>query len=164
MAGSATLGGKVGCPDADGDGWADEDDAFPDEPTQHSDTDGDGYGDSATGLMADSCYETPADEIHLVDNQGCAPSERDGDYDGVSDADDVCPNTPELELLGVDDNGCSESERDSDGDGAIDSVDEYPYDPTQTIDTDGDGFGNNPTGDFQSMSPLRGDSRPHRPP
>ena len=146
LAGSATLGGKVGCPDADGDGWADEDDAFPDEPTQHSDTDGDGYGDSATGLMADSCYETPADEIHLVDNQGCAPSERDGDYDGVSDADDVCPNTPELELLGVDDNGCSESERDSDGDGAIDSVDEYPYDPTQTIDTDGDGFGNNPTG------------------
>ena len=144
--GTSTLGGKIGCPDADGDGWTDADDAFPNEPSQHSDIDGDGYGDSLSGNLADSCQETPPDEITLVDSLGCAPSERDGDYDGISDADDQCLNTPETEVLDVDDNGCSESERDSDGDGAIDSVDEYPFDPTQTVDTDGDGFGNNPDG------------------
>ncbi|MEE3083543.1 MAG: hypothetical protein VX320_05625, partial [Candidatus Thermoplasmatota archaeon] len=37
---------KLGCPDADGDGWADEDDRFPNEPTQYADEDGDGFGDS----------------------------------------------------------------------------------------------------------------------
>ena len=40
--GSSTLGGRIGCPDSDGDGWADVDDAFPNEPTQHSDEDGEG--------------------------------------------------------------------------------------------------------------------------
>ena len=144
--GSSTMGGRIGCPDADGDGWADVDDAFPDEPTQHSDEDGDGYGDTLTGLMADNCQGTLPEEITLVDNYGCAPSQRDGDYDGVTDDLDHCPNTPETEVLDVDVNGCSASERDTDGDGAIDSVDEYPFDPTQTIDTDGDGFGNNPSG------------------
>jgi ABC-type phosphate transport system substrate-binding protein len=145
-AGSSDMGGRIGCPDSDGDGWADVDDAFPDEPTQHSDLDGDGYGDSISGNLGDNCQETPPEEITLVDGLGCAPSERDSDYDGVSDADDLCLNTPETELLDVDSNGCSESERDTDGDGAIDSVDQYPSDPTQTVDTDGDGFGNNPDG------------------
>ena len=144
--GLSTLGGKIGCPDSDGDGWADDDDAFPGEPTQHSDIDGDGYGDSPSGAMADSCYETPLDEIALVDNMGCAPSERDLDFDGVADSDDLCPNTPEEEVLDVDSNGCSESERDTDGDGAIDSVDWDPEDGSQTVDSDGDGFGNNATG------------------
>jgi len=144
--GTSTLGGSIGCPDSDGDGWSDDDDAFPDEPSQHSDLDGDGYGDSPSGVMADSCYETPADEISLVDNMGCAPSERDLDFDGVADSDDNCPNTPEDEVLDVDNNGCSESERDTDGDGAIDSVDWAPEDSSQTIDTDGDGFGNNASG------------------
>ena len=144
--GTSTLNGRIGCPDSDGDGWADVDDAFPNEPTQHSDEDGDGYGDTLTGVMADSCQGTPPDEITLVDDQGCAPSQRDGDYDGVNDDLDICLNTPVAEVLDVDENGCSESERDTDGDGAIDSVDEYPFDPTQTIDTDGDGYGNNPSG------------------
>ena len=146
VAGSSNMGGRIGCPDSDGDGWADVDDAFPNEPSQHSDLDGDGYGDSLSGNLGDNCQETPPDEITFVDNLGCAPSERDSDYDGISDADDHCLNTPETEVLDVDANGCSASERDTDGDGAIDSVDQYPDDPTQTVDTDGDGFGNNPDG------------------
>ena len=45
---------RVGCPDSDGDGWADPDenwtirdgaDALPNERTQHADRDGDGWGD-----------------------------------------------------------------------------------------------------------------------
>jgi len=151
-AGTSDMGGRIGCLDTDGDGWADVDDAFPNEPSQHSDLDGDGYGDSLSGILGDNCQETPPEEITLVDGLGCAPSERDSDYDGVTDDLDMCLNTPEAEVLDVDNNpssatyGCSESERDTDGDGAIDSVDQYPEDPTQTVDTDGDGFGNNPDG------------------
>ena len=35
-----------GCPDADGDGWSDEGDDLPFEPTQWLDGDGDGYGNN----------------------------------------------------------------------------------------------------------------------
>ena len=136
----------MGCPDTDGDGWSDGLDDFPNEPSQHIDSDGDGYGDTQSGVNADNCQGTPADEIGLVDDRGCAPSERDGDYDGVMEDVDVCPNTPASEVFDVDETGCSESERDSDGDGAIDSVDAYPMDASQTIDSDGDGFGDNASG------------------
>jgi hypothetical protein len=44
--GTATANNMFGCPDADGDTYADSDDAFPDEATQHSDVDGDGWGDN----------------------------------------------------------------------------------------------------------------------
>jgi WD40 repeat protein/ABC-type phosphate transport system substrate-binding protein len=151
--GTSNQNGKLGCPDSDGDGWSDGDDAFPDEVTQYSDEDGDGYGDSLSGVNADGCPGTPAAEIQLVDGMGCAPSERDGDADGVSDADDLCPNTPVDEALDVDASGCSESERDSDGDGVLDSNDLYPDDETQSADTDGDGLGNNASG-------LNGDDCP----
>ena len=46
---------RFGCVDSDDDGWSDANDAFPDEPTQHSDADGDGYGDDANGFQADGC-------------------------------------------------------------------------------------------------------------
>ena len=144
--GTSNQNGRLGCIDADGDGWADIDDAFPSDDSQHSDVDGDGYGDNPSGLMADSCRETPYEEIALVDTLGCAPSERDGDYDGINDAEDLCPTTPISEVLEADINGCSNSERDTDGDGAIDSVDQYPNDSTQSVDADGDGYGDNSSG------------------
>ncbi|SEF64226.1 heparin lyase I family protein [Vibrio hangzhouensis] len=33
--------------------------------------------------------------------------------------------------------------KDSDGDGVVDAEDAFPYDPTESVDTDGDGVGNN---------------------
>ena len=53
QAGTSTLGGYVGCPDADGDGWADLIDPFDEDPTQWKDTDGDGYGDNPNGTTPD---------------------------------------------------------------------------------------------------------------
>ena len=44
-----------GCPDSDGDGVADRNDDFPDEPTQWSDSDNDGFGDNLSGFEGDSC-------------------------------------------------------------------------------------------------------------
>ena len=38
----------AGCPDDDFDGWSNTGDAFPDIPSQHIDSDGDGYGDNNT--------------------------------------------------------------------------------------------------------------------
>jgi len=145
-AGSSNIGGLVGCPDTDGDGWADTLDAFPFDETQNSDVDNDGYGDSFSGNFPDDCPLTPADEITLVDDEGCGPSERDTDTDGVSDADDLCPNTPPDVATEVDSDGCADVERDSDGDGHFDAFDEYPDDETQSADSDGDGYPDNSSG------------------
>ena len=53
--GTSWQNGILGCPDSDGDGWWDVQDAFPTEPTQWSDVDGDGYGDNSSGFEADAC-------------------------------------------------------------------------------------------------------------
>ena len=42
---------------------------------------------------------------------------------------------------------------DTDSDGVTDSQDEFPYDNTQTRDTDGDGFGDNPQGNSPDAFP-----------
>ena len=112
----------LGCYD-DGDGWRDanEPEATRGNPTQWKDSDFDGYGDnwgdpSWTALRdpswpgefvegavnADLCPKTTVGLT--VDEEGCHPTERDSDLDGVVDAEDQCPNDPK----GVDgyDDGC----------------------------------------------------------
>ncbi|GIS27474.1 MAG: hypothetical protein CM15mP128_2330 [Methanobacteriota archaeon] len=44
-----------GCPDSDADGYMDNVDAFPANPFQWNDTDGDGYGDNNAVSGGDSC-------------------------------------------------------------------------------------------------------------
>ena len=63
-------------PDADGDGVADDDDAFPDDPDEDTDTDGDGVGDNS-----DNCVE---DEN---------PGQEDSDANGAGDVCDPMPET-----------------------------------------------------------------------
>ena len=71
---------RIGCKDTDGDGWSDstpdwpahptgDADAFPDDPTQWRDSDGDGFGDNTSGNNPDECpgeYGTSS-----VDRVGC---------------------------------------------------------------------------------------------
>ena len=52
--GLSDKGRLFGCPDADGDGYANTIDEFPSEPTQWSDLDEDGYGDVTNGLNGDA--------------------------------------------------------------------------------------------------------------
>ncbi len=82
----------VGCQDLDGDGWSNQGDDFFTDPTQWLDTDGDGFGDNASGTQGDQC----PDEAGVADGTngtGCPIWIPDSDDDGVPDADDACPGT-----------------------------------------------------------------------
>ena len=119
------LGSSDPDQDSDGDGIPDLEDAFPDDPNESSDVDKDGVGDNA-----DQCDTTLASETNSVNPQGCGPSDRDSDGDGVNDAVDAFPNDP------------SET-ADSDRDGVGDNTDVFPTDPKEQVDSDGDGVGDN---------------------
>jgi len=119
--GNSTID-RTGCPDRDGDGWSDDGDAFPDDPTEWSDDDGDGVGDNA-----DHC---PDEWGNATDLRGCP----DTDGDGIADTNDPCP----LDEL----DGCV----DLDGDGYNATVDACPtiwgnstVDRLGCPDRDGDG-------------------------
>lgn len=173
-----SLNDRNGCPDADGDGWSDPDanesasplgtaDAFPADPTQWADSDGDGFGDNHSGTDGDDCSGLPGNSS--VDRVGCP----DEDGDGWSDIEDAFDDIPSQWL-------------DSDGDGYGDNwdnaswnasrngswpgiflpgaylPDRFPLDPTQTGDRDADGYGDNPNGHFGDRwpdDPLRWSDR-----
>jgi len=75
-AGTSSNGRLFGCPDSDGDGYADSIDTFPSQSSQWSDTDEDGYGDSPTGLNGDQCPGVYGTSIE--DRLGCLDSDGDG--------------------------------------------------------------------------------------
>ncbi len=147
VAGSSTED-FFGCLDSDTDGWSDLNDVFPQEPTQHSDADGDGYGDNLEGTTPDSCPEIYG--LSSVDRYGCPDSDGDGwedrsdayvndvrfwsdtDGDGYADQQgtnlsDDCPETFGTSV--VDFVGCL----DSDGDGWSDQTDAYPNDASKHL-------------------------------
>ena len=144
--GDSARGGILGCPDADGDRWADQIDVFDDDLSQWNDTDGDGYGDSIIGFQGDSCPNTIGTSIE--DRFGCS----DTDNDGWSDEGDLFANNPTQWA-------------DRDGDGYGDNQEEnatmsdaFPADGTQWNDTDDDGHGDNPfgtQGDWFPNDPTR---------
>ena len=79
-------------PDTDGDGVADDDDAFPEDPNESQDSDGDGVGDNG-----DNCPEN--------ENAG----QEDSDVNGAGDACDAMPlvYSAEGKLNGGSDDGVS---------------------------------------------------------
>ena len=118
--GTSTELGNLGCSDLDNDGYADSDDAFPNDSTQWSDTDGDGFGDESTGTNPDACPTVAG--TSTIDRYGCP----DSDADGASDEDLSGTNGPVWTIA--------------------DGADILPNDASQWEDTDGDGYGDNPTG------------------
>ena len=164
VAGTSTVD-RSGCPDTDGDGYSDPDtswsiangaDAFSNEPTQHSDQDGDGYGDNAAGLNPDSCIAVVGSSSG--DRFGCV----DSDMDTFSNPDvlwtvslgaDGCSS-----VYGTstgDRNGCPDQDGDTysdpDPSGTNGSVwlvsngaDAFVSDSSQWLDSDTDGYGDNP--------------------
>ena len=127
--GTSWQNGLVGCPDQDGDGWYNLQDAFPNDPTQWSDMDGDGYGDNASGNEADQCPEFAGEST--VDRLGCV----DTDGDGYSDPDFDVNWGPEQ------------------------GADAFPTEPSQWSNQDQDLYGDNPDGFQADACPdVRGTS------
>ncbi len=187
--GNATVSPNVGCPDADGDGYADVDDSHPSVPTQWRDQDGDGYGDNPLGDLADDCPTISG--TSTIDLTGCTDSDSDGwsnqrdafpteptqwndsDDDQFGDNWDDASLTPTFESLGLgqyvpgaermdycptlagvdtfDKPGCP----DTDGDGWSDVTDDFINNPTQWEDSDSDGYGDN-----NSEGATQGDDLP----
>ena len=138
-------------------------DAFPTEPSQWNDTDGDGFGDNSSGSNGDDCPSVAGSSI-VVGSLGCADTDSDGvpdnvdlfpddatqsaDTDGDGFGDDVdgtegddCPSVSGGSFEGGT-YGCL----DSDLDGWANTIDAFPNELTQWNDTDGDGYGDNGAG------------------
>jgi hypothetical protein len=168
LVGTATSGENKGCPDGDSDSWADIEDDYPTDVTQWRDSDEDGYGDNIDGTDGDMC---PLQEGYsTIDRLGCLDFDEDGysnpssvwttddgadafpgddsqwndsDLDGYGDNPapanmaDICPT----------DYGSSTEDRlgcpDIDDDGWSDEGDDFENDPTQWLDSDSDGYGDN---------------------
>ena len=146
-AGTSTID-RLGCLDADNDGYSDAGDAFPNEATQHSDRDGDGFGDNSQGERPDACPEVPGTSTQQTN--GCPDSDgdgweqrldafdddirlwSDGDGDGYADQNgtnlsDDCPD--EFGTSTEDRLGCV----DTDGDGWSDDADLHPNDASKHL-------------------------------
>lgn len=110
--------------DWDSDGYSGQDDLFPFEDTQWFDSDDDGYGDNILGLEGDQCPYTPGTSTE--DRFGCP----DSDLDGWSDPDQDWAASPS----GI--------------------ADAFSDDVTQWRDFDGDGYGDNGTGNNPDLCPM----------
>ena len=145
-------------PDDDDDGVVDSDDAFPSNPTEWADTDGDGIGNNADGdddgdgwgdSTESDCGSDPMDgEVSPRDTDGdgaCNIQDPDDDGDGVADEDDAFP-LDNAEWLDTDGDGLGDnSDQDDDGDQFVDEYESEcmsdPLDPNSSpSDSDGDGI------------------------
>ena len=137
-------------PDSDGDGVADSEDAFPNDPEETTDFDGDGYGDNSDALPENAAEWLDTDNDGYGDNSDAFPLDEaewlDTDKDGYGDNSDAFKNDP-TEWLDTDGDGVGDegdynindpdikSERDyldtfdRDEDGTADDLDVAPDDP-----------------------------------
>ncbi len=108
-------------PDMDGDGVANEDDIFPQDPSEWADLDGDGAGDNSDPDRDGDGFSNEVEEQVGTDpsSAGSVPPDLDGD--SVPDSLDS----------------------DMDGDGVPNESDVFPQDSSEWADLDGDGVGDN---------------------
>ena len=89
--------------------------------------------------------------VQLIGDSGCFNLIFDDDNDSVANEVDLCPNSAAGAIVDID--GCALSQKDSDNDGYNDDVDAFPNDSSQYSDMDGDGYGDNPSGNSPDSFP-----------
>ena len=167
--------------DRDGDGIADDFDAFPDDINEWEDTDGDEIGNNADPDDDGDGYNDTVEVAEGSDplNFTSTPLDTDGDFDpdstdpdddgdGFDDGDDVFP-TNSAEWLDTDDDGTgNNADTDDDGDGLSDEDEATLGSDPLIVDTDADGIPDNwdplptdPNGDFDEDGKL--DSEEYNP-
>lgn len=140
--------GNAQDPDDDNDNVPDKEDAFPWDPTESVDTNGDGIGDNAdldddsdnVPDSSDAFPQNPA-ETHDTDSDGVGNNaDPDDDNDGIEDIVEtsaIHPITQEPKPV------TDPLKPDTDNDSVSDKDDAFPTNPQESVDTDGDGTGNN---------------------
>ena len=168
---------RIGCEDTDGDGWSNptanwpahptgDADAFPADPTQWRDSDGDGFGDNTSGTtqMSALVKQEPHQLTGLVVQ---TLMEMDGQMLEILSLRMVLNGRTETEITmettlteTIPDAFPDDSSQwaDTDGDGygdrpIIPNGDFFPNDPTQWSDMDNDGFGDDPNGNNGDQCP-----------
>jgi len=146
---------RWGCGDEDSDGQSNLNDDFWTKPTQWIDSDKDGFGDNWADPTLNNTRLATWPGIWIEDAYRSDSSPLDFDNDGYEDEAlsnslgpyDACPlmfGTSSTDRGGCQDSdGDGRSDRDSDW-GAANGADIFHTDVTQWIDSDEDGFGDNP--------------------
>jgi uncharacterized delta-60 repeat protein len=136
--------------DSDGDGVPRPIDSDDLDASISGDFDSDGV-DSVT----DNCPTVSNASQTDIDSDGigdACDSNFDTDSDGINNATDNCSSISNADQLNTDgDSEGNACDADDDNDGVADATDAFPLDATESVDTDGDGVGNNtdttPNGD-----------------
>ena len=128
--------------DSDGDGFADDFDAFPTNSSEWADSDSDGVGDNSDVFPTNSSEWADSDSDGVGDNSDVFPTNSsewaDSDSDSVGDNSDLCwyTNTDTI----VDNEGCSNDQRlDDDEDNVNNQDDLCPDENASGHDADADG-------------------------
>ena len=145
QAGNATQNNKTGCPDNDGDGYANSDDEFPNDISQWYDTDGDRLGDNWGDTSWNISRQAHWSGQWVLNATNADRFPFDFDNDGFEDSTlslAISPFDDCMALFGsssIIKMGCP----DTDYDGYPDTNDSFTSDPTQWSDSDDDSFGDN---------------------
>jgi hypothetical protein len=140
--------------DIDGDGYDNDVDVFPEDPSEWADFDGDSIGDNAdldddNDLVLDVNDAFPYDAYETVDTDGDGVGDNadlNDDGDSWTDAEELACGSDGLDSSSVPDDFdgdmvCDKVDTDDDGDGVADVNDAFPYDANENTDLDGDGIG-----------------------
>jgi len=134
--------------DDDNDGVADENDQFPLDASEHTDTDLDGTGNNADTDDDNDTVLDVNDDFPLDSTKSNAVDQDDDGWAVGQDSDDSDANVPTIDFVDTDNDGQADSgglapDSDDDNDGVSDDLDAFPLDATESSDLDNDSIGDN---------------------